>query len=361
MAITTANVYTATAGGNTASGSVTVPAGMPTGSAGYIVFTQNNTDAITSVPAFLTLLDSTASGSTSFVSKVYTFKVGDGSAGTVTPGTSVTITMSATRAWTATLYGASNVDTTTPMMLVAVAGSLATNAIMPTASTSEALWLTEVAVGKSNGTAVTSWTLPAGWSSRINTVSPTTFSAGVVITDRDAGTAGASSYGGETYTPNNAINVAMRYIIGFRPAVVALTYYTPNDDTGATTTGWTRTPSGAASFAAVVSDADNGTYAESPTSPSNSVLQMNIPAVSIPTDLSTAQIQIDMEYSGATSGSAVITLLQNGSIVKTGSTQTLTSGWATYYLTLTSTEASALTATAGTWQNLAIKVAVTAS
>jgi hypothetical protein len=361
MAITTANVYTATGGGNTASGSITIPAGLPSGSAGYIIFTQNNADVLTAVPAYLTLADNTSSGSANFVSKLYTFKVGDGSGNTVTAGTSVAFTMSAVRAWTTTLYAVSGVDQTTPIVLVAVAGSVTTSVVIPTATTTQALWLTEVGVGKANGSVVSSWTPPAGWSNRITTPSPTTFGASVIIADRDAGLAGASNYGGETYTPSAAIATAERYIIGFQPATVALTYYTPADDTGATTAGWTKTPSGAATYASVVSDSDNATYAESPVTPSSSVFQLAIPNVTVPTDLSTVQIQIDMEYASGTSGSAIITLLQSGVTKKTGSAQTLTTGWSTYYLTLTSADANALTVTTGTWQNLAVRVTATAS
>lgn len=359
MAITT---YTASGGGNTASGSVTVPAGMPSGSAGFIVFTQNNADALTATPAWLTLLDNTSSGSTSFVSKVYTFKVGDGTNGTVVAGSVATFTLSATRAWTATLYGADGVDTTNPITLAGVAGTAsAATAIIPTVTTTEPLWLVEVAVEKANGSIITGFTPPTGWTQRVLTASPTTFGGAVVITDRDNGLAGAGTYGGDVYTPSPATTATTeRYLIGFRPVPVTLTYYAPTTDTGATTTGWTKNPSTSA-FYQVVGDTDPTSYAESPANPTNSIFEIALGTVQVPADLSTVSFQADAYFVNGTSGTAVLALYQNGTVKKTGGTLTLSATNSTFTLPLTTADANSLTKTGSTWVGLTLRATVTAA
>lgn len=355
--------YTASASGNTATGSIAVPTGMPAGASGVVVFTQNNADVLTTAPAWLTLIDSTSSGSTSLVNKVYRFTVGDGSAGTVSPGTTGSFSMSAVRAWTATLYGVDGVDTANPVTVLAVAGTAtASTAAVPTATTTEALWLAEVAVQKANGTVITAFTVPTGWTARVTTASPTTFGAAVVVADRTNGVAGAGSYGGDIYTPNPATSsTTERYLIGFRPAPVNLTYYAPTTDTGSTTSGWTKTPAGAAGFYAVVNDTDPATYAESPTNPTTATpLTLTLPSVPVPTDLSTVSINADGYYANGTSGSIALSLLQSG-VVKKTATVTLTGTNATYSVPLSTAEAAALTVTGGLWQNLALRIGATAA
>lgn len=360
MAVTQS--FTATAAGNTANGSVTIPSTMPSGSAGIIVFEQNNTDALTTVPAWLTELTPTISSSATnpLVSKVYGFTVGDGSGGTVVAGTSATFAMSATRAWSATLYGVDGVTGASPIVVLGGVSNITTTATIPTATTTETLWLAEVAVGKTNGTLVTAWTGPAGWTAQVTTASPTTFGPTTVILDRDNGVAGAGAYGGETYTPNQAINAAIRYLVGFRPAAVTLTYFYPSTDTGATTTGWTQV--GATAFWDALSDANNGTYAESPTNPTGtSPLTIPIRPVAVPTDTSTIQVQVDLWSVSATTATAVVSLLQSGTVKKTWPTATLTSTPTTYRLPLTASDAASLVASGGYYSNLSVRIAATAA
>lgn len=359
MAITQS--FTANAGGNTASGSITVPAAMPVGAVGVVIFTQNNADVLTAAPSWLTEFTPAQAPSTSFVVKCYWFTVGGGTAGTVAPGTVGTFTMSATRAWTTSLYGVVGATNASPVVVLAAVGTNnATSAVMPTVTTTETLWLAEVAIGKANGASVTSWTIPAGWTARVNQGSPTTFGAAVVIADRNNGIAGAGAYGGETYTTDAAINVSVRYLIGFRPAPVTLTYYYPTTDTGAVTTGWT--PVGATSFWDALDDSDNGTYAESPANPSgSSPLTIPIRPVQVPTDTSTVQVPIDLWSVNAASATAVVSLAQSGTTKKTWGTLTLTSTPTTYRLALTATEVGTLTATSGSYQNLTVTINPTAS
>lgn len=350
--------FTATNGGNTASGTITVPAGAPVGATGVVIFTQNNADVLTASPSWLTPVTTVADASANFPVRFYRFTVGDGSSGTVAPGTVGTFTMSATRAWTLTLYGVDGTDPTNPLTVVATAATVTTTAVMPTATTSEALWLAEVAIGKANGTSVTSWTAPTGWTARATTVSPTTFGGTVVIADRDNGLAGAASYGGETYAANAAIAVAQRYLLGFRPAPVSLTYYSPSSDV--TTSGWSKTPGTAATFAAVLGDTDAATYAESPTNPANSVLEVALPPIAVAADLSSLQFAADLYVANGTAGTATLALLQGG-VVKKSATFTLTTTNTTYTLQPTATDAAALTKTGNSWANLTQRMTVTAS
>lgn len=353
--------YTASNSGNTATGSVTIPAGMPTGSVGFVIFQQNNTDAITATSTWLTLIDSSSSGSTSQVDKVYSFVIGDGTAGTVTAGSIASFTLSATRAWSATLYGMSGVNQSNPISVIAVAGTASTSsAVIPSATTTEAFYLVEAVVFKANGTAITGFTAATGWTQRVTTASPTTFGPACTIADLDNGLAGAGAYGGDTYTPNPATtSTAQRYLIGFRPQPVTLTTYTPSADI--TTTGWSKVGA-AASFALALGDNDNTTYAESAANPAGAILEEAIPAATVPTDLSTASYTADLWWANsATTATAVMALVQNGTVKVTGPTLTLTSTPTTYTLALTSTQAGTLTKTGTQWQGLSLRVTVTAS
>ena len=146
------------------------------------------------------------------------------------------------------------------------------------------------------------------------------------------------------------------------PRVVVTVY--PTSDTGATTTGWSKVPSGAASFAAVLGDNSDTTYAETGTSPSNQILHTPLPAMEVPADLSTAEFGGRYYLASGTSGSVVLALYQSGTLIKTGSSAALTSSPQTYLLALTATEAAALTVTAGSpnkWSNLAVRATVTGS
>lgn len=137
--------------------------------------------------------------------------------------------------------------------------------------------------------------------------------------------------------------------------------YVPANDTGATTTGWTKVPSGAASFAATQGDLDDTTYIESTANPTNVVYQTAIPDVDVPADLTTVKIRARGATVSATSGSVILGLYQSGTLIAQSAPLPLTATPAWNELALTSAQASAIAVTGSKWQNLSIRKTYTAA
>lgn len=200
---------------NSASPSVTVPATCQVGDVLLIHLSQNNTDAYTSAPAGVTLAD-TNTGNTGFPNRLFTAVV-DGT--TISPGSTLTWgTLSAIRTWQISLAAYSSVDTSSPIQNYAVAQANTTTMTTPALTTSAASFLIEIVSGKSNGTAITSWTPPAGFTVRSTSAAAATFSGSSAIADRNSNPSAAGTYGSDTYTASAAFNIAVKYTIALSPA-----------------------------------------------------------------------------------------------------------------------------------------------
>lgn len=194
--------------------SITVPATASVGDILVIHFDQNNTDASAGAPTGLTLQasDSTVAG---YPSKLYTATV-DGT--TITAGGTLTWpTLSASRAWTLDLIVERGVTLTG--LQVSVGHAATSPVVIPSLTTTATDYLIEVAAGKSNGTAITSWTPPSGWTLRQTVTAGTTFGGSTTMATLTAdGTSSASTYGGETYTPSSAAGAYVSYLLALPSA-----------------------------------------------------------------------------------------------------------------------------------------------
>lgn len=163
----------------------------------------------------------------------------------------------------------------------------------------------------------------------------------------------------QTATYDDASPSGTGVLIALLPMTVGA-IVVPVTDTGSTTTGWTAVGTGA-TIAARLADASDATYMESASNPTASVIQIPIPAVTIPSDLSTVLFHVRARYVSGTSGSIVATLYQGGSAIHVSPAQTLTTSFATFAIALSIAEATSLAATSGTWANLSIRVSATAA
>jgi hypothetical protein len=141
------------------------------------------------------------------------------------------------------------------------------------------------------------------------------------------------------------------------------TAYVPTTDSGGTYTNWTKAGANAGTgYYAVLADVDDTTYVESATNPSSSTFIVPIPAVNIPSDLTSVSILVRAELaSGASTGTIGVALYQGATLIKTGASTPLTTGWVDYVFNLTSTEAASMTNTSGQWLNLTVRPVTTAS
>jgi hypothetical protein len=209
----------ATGGANNTSATITVPATCQVGDVLFVHLSLNNTDALASTPAPLSLLSTNITTAPSFPNRLYWGAV-DGV--TLSASTVLTWALSATRSWTLNLYAVSGAHSTQPLQAIWTNGSAAgTTMVLPSTATAADGWLVELGSGKSNGTSVTSWTPPAGWTIRSTaTANVTTFQGSSFFADYDSNIAVAGSYGGDSYTPNNAISGTLSYLLTLNPATM---------------------------------------------------------------------------------------------------------------------------------------------
>lgn len=213
----------ATPNGNSTTAAATVPASAQVGDVILLHLSLNNTDVITSVPSGLTLIDNDTTTSSTFPNRLY-WAVVDGV--TISASTVLSFSLSATRAWEINLTVWSGVSNTTPLtQAIAKAAGTATNAVMPSITTTAQAYLVEIMSGKSNGTSITSWTAPSGWTNRGTTSAVSTFAGSANTADNNSGAQAPGTYGGETYTPSSACSVAFRYIVPLNPAGTNLFFF----------------------------------------------------------------------------------------------------------------------------------------
>lgn len=133
----------------------------------------------------------------------------------------------------------------------------------------------------------------------------------------------------------------------------------PTTDSGGTYTNWTST--GANDFS-VLADSLDTTYIESVTNPTSATFTVPLPSRAVPSDLTSVQLLVRAELAaGATSGTLAASLYQNTTSISTGTPVSITSSYVDYLFNLTGTQAAAITASAGQWANLNIRVTTTAS
>lgn len=214
-----------TGGNNNTSATITVPVTCQVGDVFILHLSLNNTDNINSAPSSLVLLDNNTYTSSGFPNRLY-YGVVDGT--TISAGTVLTWPLAATRSWTINLYVATGVNTIAPVRGFWTLGSLATTVNATFGYPTSDSWLLEVVSGKSNGTSITSWTGPAGWTIRSTaTANSTTFQGSSAIADYNAGLASAGNYGGELYTPSSTPGAYITYMVALNPEPAGGSSMTP--------------------------------------------------------------------------------------------------------------------------------------
>lgn len=203
---------------NNTNATIALPSTVRVGDLVLVHFSQNNTDAISSAPSVLTLLDTDTTSST-YVHKLYYATV-DGT--NVFGGMNLSWPLSATRAWELNLYVESNVARSSQIISYTKAGSnvAATTTSTPNITPSANARLIELVAGKSNGVTITTWTAPAGWTARSIAPSFSTFGGSSVFATRDAGdgTSG-TTYGNDSYSSDQQFGSVTKYTLALRPGV----------------------------------------------------------------------------------------------------------------------------------------------
>lgn len=184
-----------------------------------------------------------------------------------------------------------------------------------------------------------------------------TFHHGIWIGDVVKATAGATN--AQTITWDVAGTGMGGIQIALIPAL-PLQVWVPTTDTGATITGWTKTPSGAAGIFTVLADSDPTSYAETADNPAAQVYQTPTFSLQVPADLTSVKVRVSAYFSAGTSGSVLAQLYQGTTLIKQ-QTITLTASNVETVMSLTSTEAGTMTVTSGSWNNLSVKLSATAA
>lgn len=184
--------------GNNAAMSWTVPAGCATGDVILLHSTQNNTDLLTVRHPAVVVRD--AQVWTQFYSELCTVVV-DGVR--VVAGTVLPLTLSATRNWQVVGQAFTGVDPGVPIRKLLGSNS-ASGASMATPSVDLDGFLVEAGSMKGNGTIINTWTMPSGWTSRIQGAGTGTFGPSGFIATYDSNPALLGTFGGDTYTPDIA-------------------------------------------------------------------------------------------------------------------------------------------------------------
>lgn len=200
------------ANGNNASPSITVPT-VSTNDILLIAFTQGNTDLQTVTPGTANLIENLPSSTTQLITKTYWIPV-DGS--TIHTGVALAFTLSATRQWGLNLLVIRGADNTTPINAHNSTTANTATGTAPSLSVT-GLPVVELASCKSNGTTVTSWTAPSGWTASSIQAGNTTFSPSTVWGTDNTNPA-TGTFGAETWTPNATPNIMQRFVYSINPA-----------------------------------------------------------------------------------------------------------------------------------------------
>lgn len=294
---------TANVNGNLTTVNLTVPATLQTNDFVLVTMSQNGADVQTAAPSALTQLDSDTTTNTSWVSRYYYGVVGQNG---LTAGGTLSWTLSTFRHVGGVLCAWSGVDPASPINTTLVrTGAVTTTAVIPSISPTATSFLVEAVTAKSNGVSITNWTAPSGWTRRGQVSSSGTFSGSGMFADRDAGNVAAGTYGGETYTADQAFNIVDRYIIGLKPAAASSGGVSPVSVDVAT--GWT--PTGGTNLA-VISDADGNTYTTTSTGPSALEFDVTLGSLTPPGTNQPLKVFMAMRARSATSASLAAQLFE---------------------------------------------------
>ncbi len=184
-----------------------------------------------------------------------------------------------------------------------------------------------------------------------------TFQHSIVVADLDKAVAGATN--DQTFTFDSTGTAMGGIQLSLTPTLPDQEWR-PTTDTGATIAGWSKTPSGAASVAAVLADDDPATYIESGDNPVGLVWQSETFTLDKPADMTTVKVKVSGYMPTGTTGDRTIALYQGTTLIKQQAV-TLTDTDTTTTMSLSSTEASSITVTTGQWEDLSVKVTDTAS
>lgn len=192
---------------------IIVPSSCGVGDLIVVQYSQNNTDVQTAAPAGLTQIDVNTTTAT-FPNRLYWGIVGSGG---ITAGGTLSWTLSAIRAWDVLLIAYYNADTSAAPVFTA-ANTVATGltATTPNLTTSVTRQIIELVSGKSSTTAVTTWTPPAGWTSRASIGAFQGFAGTGIVAEKNGGASVAGTYGSDVYTADQNIDVAVKYTIGIK-------------------------------------------------------------------------------------------------------------------------------------------------
>lgn len=205
--------------GSSTNATVTIPASAQVGDVIVLAFSQGNTDVQTSSPSTATAGPTTANSTGTLVTKTYLIPV-DGT--TVAASGSLACAMSATRQWgmnLAVLTG--GVGAASLVQFHNESNANTSNVVMPALTTTATDFLMEIAVSKSNGTAVTAFTPPSGWTAQSTQDTANTFGPASVIATYNGNPAAAGTYGSETWTPNQTGGAALGFVLALKPGPTA--------------------------------------------------------------------------------------------------------------------------------------------
>lgn len=200
----------ATNGNNNTAPRLTVPDGVVTGDVLVVAIALNNTDVITARPS--TAANQSDADQGAAAAEIYTIVV-DGT--TVTAGTILAWTLSATRRWITMCQAYGGVDTSNPLESTTLVSTAASGAVTSPSGTQSG-YLVEVLTHKAGGTATTSWTAPAGMTSRVQAAASAAFGPSGLIADNNTNPHASGTYGGNTYTPDQTGTIVLTFGVGLK-------------------------------------------------------------------------------------------------------------------------------------------------
>lgn len=205
--------------GSSTNATVTVPAGAQVGDTILLAFSQGNTDVQTSSPSTATAGPTTQNSTGTFVTKTYLIPV-DGT--TVAAGSSLACAMSATRQWGMNLLVLTGgVSAASLVQFHNESNANVSNVVMPSLTTTATDFLVELACSKSNGTTITDFTAPSGWTKQSVQSTANTFGPATAFGVYNGNPAAAGTYGGETWTPNQTGGAALGFVLALKSGPTA--------------------------------------------------------------------------------------------------------------------------------------------
>lgn len=342
----------ATLRGNAATGALTIPGTVQDGDWGVLVVANNFPMGTPPTPAGWSVVQaSTNLGGGKEYLTVFAkqFVAGD-------PGPSFTWTSGANFTLAAAWYSGANGVGVVGTLAGATSGTVTTAGAVTTAS-ADNLVLTLADHYAGSGGFAASATVAPDATIHASSFGAATFHHSIVIAATTKATAGSTN--AQTVTWDAALTASGGLQVALLPLPTPQTWV-PTTDSGATITGWTKTPSGAASVAAVLADSDPATYIESGDNPTGLVYQSPTFTLSKPADLTSVKVKVSGYLAAGSTGSRLIQLYQSTTLIKQ-STVALTGANTETVVALNSTEAGSITTSAGQWLNLSVKVTDTAS